>query len=137
MPERVIHKVFEAVAAEHGARIAVSYLGRQLTYRELDAQANSVARRLRELSVRPRDIVAVLLSHSAELVVAFLATLKCGAAYLPLDDANPPQRNAEFMRAANVSVIIASKQLDVAYSQGRATFLTSEFPAADGVVVES
>ena len=132
----VIHKLFERVAAEHGGRIAVSYLGKEVTYWELDARANSVARRLRELSVRPGDIVAVVLPHSVELVVAFLAILKCGAAYLPMDDANPPQRNAEFMRAANVNVVISSEQLDAAYSTSRTLLLTSEF-AAEGGVVES
>jgi len=110
----------------------VSSLGRETTYRELDAQANSVAGRLRELAVRPGDVVAVVLSHSTELVVAFLATLKCGAAYLPLDDTSPPQRNAEFMRAANVNVVIASGPLDVQYSENRTVLLTSDFPAGCG-----
>lgn len=127
---QVIHEVFEDVAAQHGGRIAVSYQGRELTYRELDAQANAVAGQLRELAVRPGDIVAVVLPHSIEIVVAFLAILKCGAAYLPLDDANPPPRNAEFMRAANVNVIIGSEQLDPAYSRNRTLLLTSEFSAA-------
>lgn len=131
---RVIHKVLEDVAAEHSGRIAVSYLGRETTYRELDVQASSLAWRLTELSVRPGDIVAVILPHSTELVVAFLAILKCGAAYLPLDPANPPQRNTEFMRAANVNVLIAAEQLDAAYSQIRNVLLTSDFAAARGFV---
>jgi amino acid adenylation domain-containing protein len=135
MPE-AIHKVFERVAAEHGSRIAVSCSGRQITYRELDDLANSVARRLKELSVRPGDIVAVVLPHSAELIVAFLAILKCGAAYLPLDEANPPQRNVGFMRAANANVIVSAQQLDEAYCQNRTVLLASEF-AADGGALES
>jgi amino acid adenylation domain-containing protein len=134
MPEQVIHKVFEGIAAEQGGRIAVSFLGKEMTYRELNAQANSVARRLRELSVRHGDIVAVVLSHSAELVVAFLGILKCGAAYLPLDEANPPQRNAEFMRAAKVNVVIGSERLDAAYGQNRTVLLTSEFASVGGSV---
>jgi amino acid adenylation domain-containing protein len=133
----VIHKIFEGVAAEQSGRIAVSYLGREITYRELDDRANAVARRLRELSVRPGDIVAVVLPHSIEIVVAFLAILKCGAAYLPLDDANPPQRNAQFMRAANVNVVIGTEQLDAVYSQNRTVLLASEFAAAPGGAVES
>jgi amino acid adenylation domain-containing protein len=132
--EKVIHKVFEGVAAEYGERIAVSFAGRELTYRELDAQANSVARRLKELSVRPGDIVAVVLPHSIEIVVAFLAILKCGAAYLPLDGANPPQRNAEFMRASNARVVIASGRLDAVYTKDRTVFHTSEFATAGGAV---
>ncbi len=130
MPERVIHKLFESSAAAHGSRIAVSYLGKELTYRELDGQANFVAGRLRELSVQPGDIVAVVLPHSIEIIVAFLAILKCGAAYLPLDHANPPQRNAEFMRAANVNVVIGSESLDAAYSGNRTVLRTSEFGSA-------
>lgn len=135
MPE-AIHKVFERVVAEHGGRIAVSYLGREVSYRELDAQANAVARRLQALAVRPGDIVAVALPHCVELVVAFLGILKCGAAYLPLDDANPPQRNAQFMRAARANVIVGSEPLDAAYDRSRTLLLTSEL-LADGGAVES
>lgn len=131
---QVVHKIFEDVAAEHGGRIAVSFCGREVTYRELDALANSVARRLRELSVRPGDIVAVVLPHSVEIVVAFLAILKCGAAYLPLDEANPPQRNLEFMRMANVKVIVGTEVLNAAYGQDRAVLRASEFAAVGGVV---
>lgn len=136
MPEHAIHKVFEGVAAKQGGRIAISFRGREITYRGLNAQANSVTRRLRDLGVRQGDIVAVVLPHSVELVVAFLAILKCGAAYLPLDDANPSQRNVEFMRAAKVSVVIGSETLDAVYGQDRTVVLTSEF-TSEGNPVES
>ena len=131
---RVVHKLFEDVAAEHGGRIAVSFQGSEITYRQLDDQANAVARRLRELGVQPGDIVAVILPRSIELVVAFLAILKRGAAYLPLDDANPPQRKADFMWAANARVIIAARRPDAACVQDRTVLLTSEFPAGGGDV---
>lgn len=131
---RVIHKLFENVAIEHGGDVAMSYRGRAVTYRELDSQASAVAQRLKELSVRPGDIVAVVLPHSIEIVVAFLAILKCGAAYLPLDSSNPPQRSAEFMQAAAVKVVIASEQLDPAFTQDRTVLLTSEFPTSGGIV---
>ncbi len=105
-----------------------------MTYRELDARANAVARRLKALSVRPGDIVAVVVPRSVEIVVSFLAILKCGAAYLPLDEANPPQRNVGFMQAATVNVIVAAEKLDAAYSQDRTVLLTSEFPAPESAV---
>ncbi len=128
---QVIHKAFEQIAAEHSGRIAVSFQGRNVTYRELNARANSVARHLRELGVRDGDIVAVVLTHSVELIVAFLGILKCGAAYLPLDEANPPQRNEEFMRAANVRVLIGTERLDPAYGRDRSVLLTSQFGVDD------
>jgi amino acid adenylation domain-containing protein len=133
---QVVHKLFEGVAARHGGGVAVRFAGRELTYGELDARANSVARRLKELSVRPGDIVAVVLPHSIEIVVAFLAILKCGAAYLPLDGANPPQRSAELMRVANVKVVIGSGRLHAVFSQDRTVLHTSEFSLA-GRAMES
>lgn len=132
VPPRVIHKVFEGIVAENGSRVAVSFAGREFTYREIDAQANSAARCLRELSVRPGDIVAVVLPHSIEIVVSFLGILKCGAAYLPLDVASPPLRNAEFIRAANAKVIIGFGQLDAAYGRIGTVLPTSRFAATDG-----
>ena len=126
-----IHKVFERVAAENAGRIALSFQGREITYRELDREANAVASRLTELSVNPGDIVAVLLPHSIEIVVAFLGILKCGAAYLPLDDASPPRRNVEFMRAANVKVLIGDGGLDAAYARNCTVLATAEFVAND------
>ncbi len=133
----VIHEIFADIVTAHGSRIAVRYLGREITYRELDALASTVAGQLGTFSVRHGDIVAVVLPHSVELVVALLAILKCGAAYLPLDDANPPHRNVQFLQAANVSVVIGSEQLDAAYRRNRAVLLTSEFSASGGGVVES
>lgn len=116
---QVVHKAFERVAVEHGGRIAVSFSGSALSYRELDDRANAAAHRLTELGVVPGDVVAVLLPHSIEIVVAFLAILKCGAAYLPLDVANPPQRNAEFMRAARVRLLLAGDSVHDSYSRDR------------------
>jgi amino acid adenylation domain-containing protein len=85
--------------------------------------------------VRPGDVVAVVLPHSIEIVVTFLAILKCGAAYLPLDTANPVRRNIEFMLAANAKVIVGSEHIDAAYSQSRTVVFASEFVAVEGAVV--
>lgn len=124
---KAIHRLFEDIVAKHGGRIALGYLGKDVTYRQLDAKANALAQHLTELSVRNGDIVAVALPKSNELVVAFLAILKCGAAYLPLDDANPPQRNVRFLEAANAQVIVGPAELDETYSQGRTIVRPADF----------
>ena len=124
---RAIHKLYERIAAEHGDRIAISYRGKELTYRELNRLADNAALHLRRLSVQPGEIVAVILPQSIELIVAFLAVLKCGAAYMPLDEANPPLRNAEFIRAANVSVLVCPEQIGPQYKEVRCVVLTSEY----------
>ncbi len=126
----MIHKIFEQVASRHAGRIALSYKGRDVTYAELDAWANALARRLGALAVRPGDVVAVSLSHSVELAVAFLGILKCGAAYLPLDIANPPQRNLQFLQAAKVNVIVGSQELDEAHVHGRTALRVSDCPVS-------
>ena len=76
--------------------VAVSFEGRSMTYRELDEAANRVAHLLAGLGAGPGQSVALLFSRSAEAIVAILAVLKTGAAYVPIDPAHPDAR-IEFM----------------------------------------
>ncbi|MGW2228796.1 amino acid adenylation domain-containing protein [Streptomyces formicae] len=64
-----------------------------LTYGELNARADRLARRLTASGVAPGDLVALLMRRSAHLVVAILATLKAGAGYVPLHRGHPPERS--------------------------------------------
>ena len=87
-----VHELFEAQAATSPAAVAVSCEGEQLSYAELDAQANRLARHLRTLGVGPDVRVGVCLERSVEMVVALLAVLKAGGAYVPLDPSYPMER---------------------------------------------
>ena len=92
--EEGVHTLFEAQAARTPDAIALVDGDRSLSYAALDAQANRAARRLMEEGVVPGDRVAILLDRSIELIVAQLAILKCGAAYVPLDRNAPGDRQA-------------------------------------------
>ncbi len=83
-PTTLIGPVEARAARTPGAPALISAAG-TLTYAELGARANRLARHLRTLGVRPGALVAVALPHSPELVVALLAVLKAGGAYVPLD----------------------------------------------------
>jgi glyine---[glycyl-carrier protein] ligase len=96
----------------------------RLTYRELDERANRLAHHLRELGVRPSSRVAVCLHRSPEMVVAVLAVLKAGGAYLPLDPANPADRLGYMMSDAAVPVVLT------------ASGLRERLPSSDASVVE-
>ncbi|MEW2355929.1 amino acid adenylation domain-containing protein [Spirillospora sp. NPDC029432] len=86
--------LFEAVAAERPGAVAVSFEGRSLTYGELNAWANRLARSLVAQDAGPERFVALRLPRSLELVVAVLAVLKSGAAYVPIDPEYPADRIA-------------------------------------------
>ena len=84
--------LFAAQVARTPEAVAVTFEGRSMTYRELDEAANRLAHLLAGQGVGPGQCVALLLSRSAEAIVAMLAVLKTGAAYLPIDPALPAAR---------------------------------------------
>ena len=105
--DKGVHELVEAQAARTPDAIAVVHDNTQLTYAELNAKANRLARRLRASGVRPNDRVAAALERSVELVLAQLAILKCGAAYVPLDPIAPLQRQAFMIEDCEARVLLA------------------------------
>ncbi|MBG6090820.1 non-ribosomal peptide synthetase [Actinomadura viridis] len=89
-----LHRLFEARAAASPDAPAVTFEGRTLSYGQVNAWANRLARSLAERGVGPERFVALRLPRSAELVVAVLAVLKAGGAYVPVDPDYPADRIA-------------------------------------------
>ena len=84
--------VFAAQVARTPEAVALTCGGRSMTYRELEEAANRLAHLLAGQGVGPGQCVALLFSRSAEAIVAILAVLKTGAAYLPIDPGLPAAR---------------------------------------------
>ncbi|QSQ26379.1 non-ribosomal peptide synthase/polyketide synthase [Pyxidicoccus parkwayensis] len=119
-----LHELFERQADLHPDAIAVVDGPRQLTYAQLEAQANRLAHRLRALGVGPEAVVGLYLERSAELVISLLATLKAGGAYLPLDTAYPAEHLAFMLQDSRVRVLLTRPALaDSLPSQGEARLL--------------
>jgi natural product biosynthesis luciferase-like monooxygenase protein len=89
----------------------VVFEDRKVTYRELDARANQLARHLQEHGVGPGALVGVFLERSIDLVVAILGVHKAGAAYVPLDPTYPSERLSFMAEDAGLSVIVTQDRL--------------------------
>jgi len=114
----------EAQAARTPDAPAVSCGGTSLTYAELNARANQLAWRLRALGVGPDVLVGVGLERSVEMVVAILAVLKAGGAYLPLDPAFPPRRLAFTIEDAGMAVLITQEAFRDLWPSSNGSFHT-------------
>nr|AAM47273.1 peptide synthetase ScpsB [Saccharothrix mutabilis subsp. capreolus] len=125
-----IPEVFAAQAARTPDAVAVTFDGSALTYRELDERANRLAHHLVAEGAGPEQFVALLLPRSAELVVAVLAVLKAGAAYVPIDPAYPAERIAGMVEDARpVTVLDRLPDLSGYPSTPPRTSLRPENPA--------
>jgi microcystin synthetase protein McyA len=89
---KCIHELFAEQVEMTPETVAVEYEGRQLTYGELNRQANRLARCLQALGVKPEARVAICVERGLEMIVGILAILKAGGAYVPLDPAYPQER---------------------------------------------
>ncbi|HLN05502.1 MAG TPA: amino acid adenylation domain-containing protein, partial [Acidimicrobiales bacterium] len=108
---RCVHRWIEARAARAPETVALTRSGESLTYGELNARANRLARRLRALGVGPEVLVGICITRSLDLVAALLAVLKAGGAYVPLDPAYPPDRLAFMLKDASVPVLLTQSDL--------------------------
>jgi amino acid adenylation domain-containing protein len=101
-----VHRVVERRAAEAPDRIAVCASGRAITYDRLNRQANRLARWLGEQGARQGRFVAICLPRSAEQVIAALAVLKTGAAYVALDPAHPRERLRQLLEDSGACAVV-------------------------------
>ncbi len=104
-------ELVEANVAAHPDRLAISHHDQRLTYAELDARANRIARVLLGRGAGAGDIVAMVLSRSIDYVVTALAIVKTGAAYLPVDTGYPVERINQVLSDAGVSHVVTVAEL--------------------------
>ncbi|MDJ0732638.1 MAG: amino acid adenylation domain-containing protein [Nostocaceae cyanobacterium] len=118
-----IHQMFAAQVEQTPDAVAVVFAGEELTYRELNTQANQLAHYLQNLGVKPDTLVAICVERSLEMLVGVLGILKAGAAYLPLDPTYPQDRLAFMLSDAQVSVLVTQQ------------FLLNDLPETDANII--
>ncbi len=104
----LLHVFVEQQVARTPAAIAVVSENDRLTYAELNARANQLAHHLISRGVTPETFVAICLERSVEMIVALLAALKAGAAYVPLDPESPPDRIAVMLDELSPRLVITT-----------------------------
>ncbi len=108
--DRCVHELIADQTARTPDAAAVTFEGRSITYRELGERANQLAWRLIELGAGVGTPVGLYLERSTELVVAILAVLKAGAAYVPLDTEYPAARVSAMLEDVGAPIILTHAQ---------------------------
>jgi amino acid adenylation domain-containing protein len=111
--DAVVPDMFEAQVDRTPDATAIVHEGTAVTYAELNRRANRLARLLAARGVGPESLVAVLLPRSTDLIVALLAVLKSGAAYLPLNPDHPAQRIRLMLDDAEPALLLVSSAVDL------------------------
>ncbi len=110
IPRQPLHKFLEAAADNVPKRTATVFYGTELTYQQLESQANQFAHALHGLSVRPGDRVMIVLPNMPQMIVAYYATLKVGGvAVLPNPDADGPAIIGQ-IRETDAQVLITLRE---------------------------
>lgn len=106
-----LHRQFEMQAARAPERLAVEFEDQRLTYGELNARANQLARYLRRQGVGPESLVGLFVERSVEMMVGLLAIWKAGGAYLPIDPGYPADRVRCILQDAQPLMLLTQERL--------------------------
>ncbi|MBN1481964.1 amino acid adenylation domain-containing protein [candidate division KSB1 bacterium] len=119
--DKCAHEVFEAHVLTHPDAVAAIYNEQQLTYSELNARANQLARHLRGQGIEPDQLVGISLQRSLDQAVAVLGVLKAGAAFVPIDPTYPEDRIAYMLEDSGISILLSQSEIKKHLPQHGAT----------------
>jgi len=128
--DRCIHELFEEQARLRPEAVAVTCEGEELTYGQLNARANQLARRLRQAGAKADSLIGLLVDRSLEMIVGLLGILKAGAAYVPIDPEYPRDRIEHILADSGCGILFADLRHAVGLSYA-GTVLAAEDPALD------
>ncbi|GAB3390083.1 non-ribosomal peptide synthetase [Lysobacter fragariae] len=121
-----LHALFEAQAVRTPDAVAIEHANTRLTYAQLDAQADAVARALVAQGAQPRDLVGLFVERTPRMLVALLGVLKAGAAYVPLDPGFPADRLAFMLADSAARIVVTHRELLAQLPASSATTLLLE-----------
>jgi len=110
-PHACVHQLFEQQMQKWAGSVAAVFGAEQLSYEQLNARANQVARDLRARGAGPDVLVGLCMERSLDMLVALLGILKAGAAYVPLDPVLPEERLAYLLNDSMISLLLTQQKL--------------------------
>jgi amino acid adenylation domain-containing protein len=103
-----VHRLFEEKVKESNEKTAIVFEDKTLTYNQLNAKANQLARFLRRKGVDSNTIVGLMMNRSVEMIIGVLAILKAGGAYLPVDIEYPPELKKYMLNDSGTSLLLTN-----------------------------
>ncbi|WP_068774889.1 non-ribosomal peptide synthetase [Paenibacillus sp. FJAT-26967] len=126
-PSELVHTLFERQTEQAPDQTAVTFNGRSCTYREINERSNRLARYLRLQGVQPDQLVAIVMERSDAFIVAMLAVLKAGAAYVPVDHEYSQARIEYILQDSQADILLIQTGLaDNVSFEGRIILADSE-----------
>ena len=126
---RCIHELFEEQVERTPEVVAVVFQDQALTYGELNARANGMARALVEHGVGPEVLVALMAERGIDFLISILAIFKAGGVYIPLDPQHPAQRIGNALGLSRAAIVITASQFGALAADAIANLAADKQPA--------
>ena len=109
--DKTIAELFEEQVEKTPSQVAIVFGSQKLTYKELNEKANSLANYIRERGIQRNDLVGIMVNRSLEMIIAILAVLKAGGAYIPIDPTYPKDRIDYMLKNSNSKLLLTQEHL--------------------------
>ncbi|WDV47158.1 amino acid adenylation domain-containing protein [Clostridiaceae bacterium M8S5] len=121
-----LHELFEKQVSCSEERVALKIDRKTITYKNLNIKANQLARQLRKNGVKQNIVVALLIERSIDMIIAILAVLKAGGAYLPIDTQNPSDRVDYIIEDSSASLLLKTSNIDYTHDKINTVLVDAE-----------
>lgn len=126
-PEVTVNDILYEQAMQYPDKIALDFEGLQITYGELNKKSNQLARVLRKKGVKPNDFVALLTTHSIEMIIAIYAVIKAGGAYVPINVEDAILRQSYILNNSEAKILLTNMDNVLLETSAEIIPLTEEF----------
>ncbi|WP_047245794.1 type I polyketide synthase [Maribacter thermophilus] len=125
-PEVPLHDLVSKQALMNPERTAIEFHGEKTTFHEFDQKSNQLANYLLSIGTKPGDLIGVCLPRSGDVLITFIAIMKCGATYVPLDPAHPSHRLEFMLSDSDAKFLITTTELSEIFSSDHKKILKDQ-----------